>query len=222
MTNLKNIRLFWAIVIAGVFFISKEFYVVNEETLVAITFITFVYLTYDVLSNLLAEMLDERSELIAKEFDVFAEAKEKSLELMIGYYKQQTTVFEKIQNFINFLNDKLIVSLQNKNKLVEQTLIQQQQQKLNVLLQKETALLQEVQEEVSYYFSRSVTDQFKENNNRSRLFKEIALEEAIQIIGTLSNSDVSDSDILRTLNTVHYFADVPWDVLVTAHILSNQ
>lgn len=220
MIKSKNLTTFWTLLLLIIFLISKEFYVMNEESLIVVTFTLFIYFTYDAISGIVTEILDERSSDIAKEFNLFFEARETALKLMIAHYSKQADVYAKMENFVAYLNSKLAMSLKEKQKYLSSIIWQQQYNKLTLLLQRENSLLREIQDNTSSKFAETVRKSFLENTHRGRLFKEIALEEAIQIVGTLSKFQLKSVE-LKQLLILKKLTGTSWEVLLLAY-LKNQ
>ena len=67
---------------------SKNIIIYNEETLVALSFVLFVYFVFYYFGNNVKESLDERSETIKAELQNFLKLKKSSLENLYGEHKK--------------------------------------------------------------------------------------------------------------------------------------
>jgi len=76
------------VVLLGLIAFSKEFLVFNEEVLVLLAFVIFIYLIVTYGGEVIGGELDLRKEKIKEEFDLYKNLQEKTFTHLISYHKK--------------------------------------------------------------------------------------------------------------------------------------
>lgn len=152
-----------------IYLLSKEIYIINEESLVALSFVTFILLSYNAISSLVSAELDSRADQIRKEFQFLVSARDSSLQVLLEYYKKQLALFEEIVGLVEWLKQRIIETMAEKQNRLRHWMVAQQKSKLTSLVQKERALLIEWREKTVDVFSAKVV---KQATLRARCLKE--------------------------------------------------
>lgn len=88
-------------------FIFKEILVLNEETIVALSFIVFVWLAYNNLNTKITSELDDQAKQIELELDAYWKEKELLLIKKIEYQTKQIELYKKLPLFLNALCNEI-------------------------------------------------------------------------------------------------------------------
>jgi len=203
-----KLRLSWAALLIFVLFLSREVYIINEETLVLVAFTSFILLTYNTVSNLLSTELDERSKQIKKEFEVLFDNREKALVSLITFYKRQFHISEEISGLLHSIQTVIRRAILEREAKLTQNLIAVQKQKLISIQNKENRLLHEIQQETSGTFSRTV-QQIATNG----YYKRALTQDSVNTITGLPQTDNQSSkdlqnDIIRRKHLTHLPAEI--------------
>lgn len=221
MQKLKDLN--FPILIGGLLLIGTlitlNIVVLNAEALVALCFVLFVLFAYSNFSNIVIDMLEERTNKIQKDFNYYFELQEEVLTTLISYHKKRITLSEEI-NEISFFSKTEIENILNKRqKELENIILEQIEQKLKTILIKETSITQMIQKETSSWFSKSVYNQFQ-SNKTSSFSKDILLQEGIALINKMSEFDikklikVQDIHLLSQVVMIHKHLDISMDILI--------
>lgn len=88
-------------ILIAAFAISKELYVFNEETLIAIVFFVFIAYLYSAISGMIVADFEDRIAKIAKEFGSSFTLRTEMLTLLVASYKKQIELLDEIPNFVS-------------------------------------------------------------------------------------------------------------------------
>ena len=94
--------------------ISKEILVFNEEILVLFSFIIFLSLAYNIVTNFFLFELDLRSIKIQEEFKLYNETQDKAYHYLISYYSKQRSLYKRVELMFSTIN-RYIDSLLSNN-----------------------------------------------------------------------------------------------------------
>jgi hypothetical protein len=86
---------------------SKEFLIFNEEILIVLSFLIFIYLVLNNAAYLICEELDLKSKTIQNKFDVYKNIQEKTILFLSNYYKKRKALSEKIKNIANIRKSRI-------------------------------------------------------------------------------------------------------------------
>ena len=219
MIKLKDLN--FPILIGGVLgvaaLITLNIVVINAEFLVAICFVLFITFAYNNFSDVIVDMLEERTNKIQKDFGYYFELQENVLTSLIAYHEKRSMLPEEIKQISTFSKNEVERILNERQKVLNHTILLQLEQKLKMISLKEISILQMIQEEASYWFTKSVYSEFQANKT-SNFYKDILLQEGIDTINKMSTTTtkniVSNNNTLRQLVMIKNHLSVPMNVLV--------
>jgi len=172
------------VVLLGLIAFSKEFLVFNEEVLVLLAFVIFIYLIVTYGGEVIGGELDLRKEKIKEEFDLYKNLQEKTFTHLISYHKKQKLLSIEIKEILNIskleisnienyyqnsLENSLISNFEERLKRVSIN-----ENKTNVALQKEILL------DLQFYLMNSYS---VEANKMSPITKKQLLESCVLQLG---------------------------------------
>lgn len=219
MIKLKDLN--FPILIGGVLgvaaLITLNIVVINAEFLVAICFVLFITFAYSNFSDVIVDMLEERTNKIQKDFGYYFELQENVLTSLISYHEKRSMLPDEIKQISTFSRDEVERILNERQRVLNHTILQQLEQKLKMISLKEVSILQMIQEEASYWFTKSVYSEFQANKT-SNFYKDILLQEGIDTINKMSTTTtkniVSNNNVLGQLVMIKNHLSVPMNVLV--------
>lgn len=219
MIKLKDLN--FPVLIGGVLgvaaLITLNIIVINAEFLVAICFVLFIIFAYNNFSDVIVDMLEERTNRIQKDFGYYFELQESVLTSLISYHEKRNKLPEEIKQISNFSKNEVEKILDKRQKVLNLTILQQLEQKLKMISLKEISILQMIQEETSYWFSKSVYNEFQANKT-SNFYKDILLQEGIDTINKMSTvitkNRVPKNNVLSQLIVIKNHLSVPMNVLI--------
>ena len=219
MIKLKDLN--FPILIGGVLgvaaLITLNIVVINAEFLVAICFVLFITFAYSNFSDVIVDMLEERTNKIQKDFGYYFELQENVLTSLISYHEKRSMLPNEIKQISTFSKNEVERILSERQRVLNHTILQQLEQKLKMISLKEISILQMIQEEASYWFTKSVYSEFQANKT-SNFYKDILLQEGIDTINKMSNittkNIVSNNNVLGQLVMIKNHLSVPMNVLV--------
>lgn len=90
----------------GLFLImfSKEVFVFNEEVLIVLAFLIFIYLVLTAGGELISKSLDEKAALIQKKFDIYVGIQEKTIIHLKNYHQKRTFLAQKLGTITQIKN----------------------------------------------------------------------------------------------------------------------
>nr|YP_009476679.1 ATP synthase F0 subunit 4 [Storeatula sp. CCMP1868]AVM81172.1 ATP synthase F0 subunit 4 [Storeatula sp. CCMP1868] len=94
---------------ALIFFIliSKEFIVFNEEVLVLLAFLVFIFLVIKFVKNSINDSLNEKLEIIRKEFEFYKNLQKQTISYLINYHLKQISLVKNMKTILNLGNMEL-------------------------------------------------------------------------------------------------------------------
>lgn len=197
--------------------ITLNIIVINAEFLVAMCFVLFIIFAYNNFSHVIINMLEDRTNKIQKDFGYYFELQEDVLTSLIAYHEKRSKLPEEIKQISNFSKNEVEKILDKRQKVLNQIILQQLEQKLKIISLKEISITQMIQEETSYWFSKSVYSEFQANKT-SNFYKDILFQEGIDTINRMSTfttkNIVSDNNILNQLVLIKNHLSVPMNVLI--------
>ena len=140
---------------------SKQIFIYNEETLVALCFVGFMVFSFSYFGASIQEFFDQRKEVIQTELQEFSTLKEDCLNsLLIDYQKSAKTV-TVLQDMNQFCTDQLVTLCNSKEKNLQLEFSSQVQQKLRGLSHSQKLLEENLQSAISLGFRESVLEEFQ-------------------------------------------------------------
>ena len=125
---------------------SKHIFIYNEETLVLLIFVAFLFFVSDYYGNTIKESLNERGLAIKEEREDFIVRKEKSLQELLQEYKKLQAVKKNLQPLSGFTNQQLGLAGKSGYLRLDLAFSQQLNEKLSALLGSKTNLQQRLQQ----------------------------------------------------------------------------
>ena len=125
---------------------SKHVFIYNEETLVLISFVAFLYFISHYYGNTIKESLNERGLVIKGEREDFIVRKEKSLQELLQEYQKLLVVKENLLPLSGFTNQQLNSAGKSGYLQLDLAFSQQLNEKLSALLGSKTNLQQRLQQ----------------------------------------------------------------------------
>lgn len=163
MKNNKNFILLIPILLVVGFLISQDIIFIHDETLVLINFILFISAVVMYGKDSVTEELLERSTKISKEFDTYFSSRKETLNSIILYYKNSSTLVTEIVNLFEELKAQIDNINSKKENLLKYTIINYINQKLKNIVLKETEMLQKLQLQISSNFNNILKTEFKDS-----------------------------------------------------------
>ena len=125
---------------------SKHVFIYNEETLVLLSFVAFLFFISHYYGHTIKESLNERGLLIKGEREDFIVRKERSLQELLQEYKKLLAVKENLQPLSGFTNQQLELAGKSGFLRLDLAFSQQLNDKLSALLGSKTNLQQRLQQ----------------------------------------------------------------------------
>lgn len=124
---------------------SKSIIIYNEETLVALSFYTFVLFCFHYFGNTVKESLDERTSTIKGELQNFLHYKEQSLLELSQEHKRISELKSILPSIGAFTEKQLSMLSSSGGRTLNMTFVQELQQKLGSLSSSKSTLQQRLQ-----------------------------------------------------------------------------
>ena len=164
--------------------VAKSILILNEETLIVFCFSGVVVSIARSAGATIASELEDRANLIKKEFTDYYNTK-RNLLITLWYYNQdQVSLLSDINLICKFTTEQIRKILQHREKALVGLINIQLNEKLNFLHVKETALRHSIQAAIVQNFSNSVLAEFT-NNTTGKEQRELLLEEAVTLIESI-------------------------------------
>lgn len=135
----KNKMAFLLSFLAFITLSSKNFIIYNEETLVAVTFLVFVFLGFHYLGTPVQQMLDEKAHGIQEELQSFINIKQEQFLQQIQNAQKKELIPDMLKLIDQESNRFLKQSTQKQSSIVQNHLHQRTQLLLDVLAQSQRA-----------------------------------------------------------------------------------
>ncbi len=110
MLNTKKIRMYLVLFLVFSVFSSKNIIIYNEETLVALSFFTFILFCFHYFGNTITESLNERSLTIQKELQNLLDLKEECLKELSQEHKKIANLKALLLQLSQFTQSELALS----------------------------------------------------------------------------------------------------------------
>ena len=154
---------FWVtLTILGISFLtSKEIILYNEETLVLLTFASFIIFAYINVSDSVSEELADRSDKIRKEFEAYFTVRENFLKMLIAYHEKQKVLYKEISEIFAVTESQIKATILKRQTALEHSIALQIKQKLKTIQAEEARTIQEIQKQVLLNVQKEFLADFK-------------------------------------------------------------
>jgi F0F1-type ATP synthase membrane subunit b/b' len=180
--------------------VFKEIIVFNEETLVAISFILFIYFAYNMLKDTIRIELEEKANTIEKELDAYWNIKTKALETLISEYEKQLEIEKHIQN-LSQLTQITIQNFINKQKIAYFYYFYKSfLEKYKYLYQQKQKFVNELQQQFVSWILYLVEFEYKQELLVSKTTNIQSVKDAISqlnVLGINLNQKLPSSNIIK-------------------------
>ena len=156
---------------------SKHIIIYNEETLVLISFIGFILLSYSMLSDSVENSLNERSLAIYNELQNSLQLKEQFLKELLEEHKKQLSLKNLLNTLNQFSSSEIIQMNNQRQKALKTIFCQEVQQKFKTLLLSQNTLQEKLQKVIASGFRDSVLEEFQFSK---KIMKPKLLQEALR------------------------------------------
>jgi hypothetical protein len=146
---------------------SKEFLVYNEETLVLASFIFFVAAMSKSLKDVTVSTLLARGAALQKELEDNITLREEILTKLISYHQKKMQLFNEVTELLTFSSSELNVLLLKRQQALKFHIVNQVEQKLKRIVERESKTLQEIAYEVGETFAKEMTAKFSSKDASS-------------------------------------------------------
>ena len=185
MFSNEKIRLYIFLFLAFCVLSSKNIFIYNEETLVALGFFCFLFFVYNYFGITIKDSLNERSDIIQQELQNFLNIKENSFFELLKEHEKVSGLVKAMKNLDFFTNRELATLNQNGEKTLNTLFTQQIQQKLKTLVFSKGVLQQKLQFLVSENILSNVLLAFqnsKKNKSLSTSLQNKTIKNAIHLL----------------------------------------
>jgi hypothetical protein len=185
MFSNDKIRLYIFIFLAFCVLSSKNIFIYNEETLVALSFFCFIFFVFHYFGTTIKESLNERSEIIQHELQNYLNIKENSFIELLKEHEKVSGLVKAMKNLDMFTNRELTTLNKNGEKALTTLFTQQIQQKLKTLVFSKGVLQQKLQYLLSENILSNVLLAFqnaKKNKSLTTPLQNKTIKNAIQLL----------------------------------------
>ena len=174
----ENLSFFGVSLLAFIVLSSKHILLYNEETLVVISFIGFIYTCQKMAGDSIESSLNERSQAITTELLNFINLKEQLIQELILEHKKQLSVNSFIKNLRQYSLNKLNYLATERKRALTSLFMNQMENKLKNLTSYSLggALSTKVQHGISMSFRGAVLEEF---NRSKKILKPKFVQEAV-------------------------------------------
>ena len=174
---------------------SKNIIIYNEETLVALTFVLFVYFVFYYFGNNIKESLDERSETIKAELQNFLKLKKSSLENLYAEHKKVAKLGKVLSQVSSFTISEINKSTRLGKESLYAGITSQVKNRLTLLSDSSSLLQQKLQQVIASSLLNAVlVKRVKDRQNKGS-------EKETRARATKINRKVIDSTIQLLLSS---------------------
>ena len=145
---------------------SKHIFIYNEETLVLLSFVAFLFFISHYYGNTIKESLNERGLLIKGEREDFIVRKERSLKELLQEYQKLLAVKENLQPLSGFTCQQLELAGKSGSLRLDLAFSRQLNEKLSTLLGSKTNLQQRLQQAMATNLLDLVLVQLYRSSNK--------------------------------------------------------
>jgi hypothetical protein len=185
MFSHEKIRLYIFIFLGFCVLSSKNIFIYNEETLVALSFFFFFFFVFHYFGTTIKESLNERSEIIQHELQNYLNIKQSSFVELLKQHEKVSGLIKAMKILDIFTNRELVALNQNGSKALTNLFTQQIQQKLKTILFSKGVLQQKLQYLLSENILSNVLLAFKNSKKNKVLATNLqnkTIKNAIQLL----------------------------------------
>lgn len=185
MFSNEKIRLYIFLFLAFCVLSSKNIFIYNEETLVALSFFCFLFFVFHYFGTTIKESLNERSEIIQHELQNYLNIKENSFIELLKEHEKISGLVKAMKILDVFTNRELAALNKNGEKALTTLFTQQIQQKLKTLVFSKGVLQQKLQYLVSENILSNVLLAFQNSKKNKALATSLqnkTIKNAIQLL----------------------------------------
>ena len=157
---------------------SKQIFIYNEETLVALCFAGFMVFSFSYFGASIQEFFDQRKEMIQTELQEFSTLKEDCLNNLLMDYQKSSKTVAVLQDMNQFCTDQLVILCNSKEKNLQLDFSSQLEQKLCGLSNSQKLLEENLQSAISLGFRESVLEEFQRSQKE---LKAKLIDQALQV-----------------------------------------
>lgn len=174
----ENLSFFGASLLAFLVLSSKHIIIYNEETLVVISFIGFIYTCQKMAGDSIESSLNERSQAIATELLNFIHLKEQLVQELILEHKKQLSVNSFIKTLRHYSLIKITQIANERKRALKSLFMNQMEQKLKNLSSYSLSgsMSTKLQNAISMSFRGAVLEEF---NRSKKILKPKFIQEAV-------------------------------------------
>lgn len=175
----------------------------HDETLIAISFLTFVVAAYFKAKDDVSEELAERAKKVQMEFDAYYKAREKTVEALIAYYKKSSTLLNEISKLAEILKLQITVINSKRRDQVKSNVSAYITKKLKDIVLKEFYILQSLQLKINSLLYKNVQNKLTSSLDSNF---EVLLNQSIGLLSEAEKSEfnVSNKDAAVLLTPLFY------------------
>lgn len=185
MFSNEKIRFYIFIFLGFCVLSSKNIFIYNEETLVALSFFCFIFFVFHYFGTTIKESLNERSEIIQHELQNYLNIKENSFVELLKEHEKVSGLVKAMKNLDVFTNRELSALNKNGEKALTTLFTHQIQQKLKTLVFSKGVLQQKLQYLLSENILSNVLLAFqnsKKNKSLATPLQNKTIKNAIQLL----------------------------------------
>jgi hypothetical protein len=162
--------------------------VMDEEVLVLLCWVTFIFLGYTYGNSAINAMFEERRAKFAEDIVSSYTLQEKALKVLINYHIMQVLVISEIKQLCSFSKNEITRILGKRQNSFKSTIGAQIEQKLSILVDKEKAVASQVQENINIAVSQKVFALFTSEKKEVKKLKETILSESMGKFETIAKA----------------------------------
>lgn len=181
---MEKLRLYIFAFLAFCVFSSKNIIIYNEETLVALSFLSFIFFISHYFGNTIKESLNERSNAIKLELHNLGLGRQDSLLTLLTEYQKLSDLNTALNDVSAFTGRELTIATLQGEKALNSLYSQQMQQKLKTLSQSKITIQQKLQSFMAANLLGNVHVHFQRSKKQNKYnpFDRQLIQSAIQML----------------------------------------
>nr|YP_007890688.1 ATP synthase F0 subunit b [Jakoba libera]AAO45015.1 ATP synthase F0 subunit b [Jakoba libera]AGH24182.1 ATP synthase F0 subunit b [Jakoba libera] len=188
MTFLTNQNVLLTLLLFTVaIFVAQDLVIVDEEVLVLLCFVLFLFLLYQTTSHMISSELHSRAMKIRDEFEENHLLQEDVYLTVLHYHGKQLSLQNEIQDLFVWTKEQIKELIQTRSQALTNSLLKETEEKCKWIIMKEQNFLQSMQEETSSYLTSKVI-------SNSAELDALTILEGIEMIENLATFSASQED----------------------------
>lgn len=181
---MKKSKLYFITFLAFCVLSSKNIIIYNEETLVALSFLSFVFFIFHYYGNTIKESLNERGTIIKSELQNLGLGKQESLDELFKEHQKLSAVNMSLNDISQFTIRELVGATSRGEKVLDTVFSEQMQQKLKTLALSKITIQQKLQQFMANQVVGLVHDNYQRSKkqNKSSTYNRQLIKNAIQLL----------------------------------------